>query len=183
MRIAIQLLVLALGVIPLRAAPTLTAWVPNRWLPQGEMRLYAHETKPRIEVVLHTRHLDRVLKAIEEKERKNWGAHPEAARYIQELRAARAGRPLTRSGGMENLIIEFIGGPDHEIRFLTAEVESGSGSPGLRVRNPIRISSYQPESEYLLRNMALILADRLDVSREEAETILRGSERETKDSD
>ncbi len=174
MSIALQLLLFAFAAAPLCAAPTLTAWVPNRWLPQGEMRLYAHETEPRIEIVLHTRYLDRVLKAIEEKERENWGAHPEADRYVKELRAARAGRPLTRSGGKENLIIEFIGGPEHEIRFLTAEVESASGSPGLRVLNPIRISAYQPEASYLLRNMALILVDRLDVSLEDAENKLRG---------
>lgn len=173
MKIAVHVLLLAFAAVPLRAAPTLSAWLPNRWLPQGEMRLYAHETEPRIEIVLHTRHLDRVLKAIEEKERGNWGAHPEATRYLQALRAARAGRALLRSGGKENLIIEFIGGPDREIRFHTAEVESAAGSPGLRVRNAVRLSSYQPEASYLLRNMALILVDRLGVSIEEAEKKLR----------
>jgi hypothetical protein len=152
----------------------LTSWVPNRWLPQGELRLYTEAAGPRIEIVLHTRHLDRVLRAIEQKERANWGDHPEAARYLAALARARAARTLVKDGARENFVIEFQGGAEGGIRFLTATIETTSGAPGLRMSQPVLIASYNPAADYLHRNMALILADRLGIPLEEASARLRG---------
>mgnify|MGYP005859514091 CR=1 FL=1 len=153
----------------------LASWVPNRWLPQGELRLYNEAAGPRIEIVLHTRFLDRVIRTIEQKERANWGNHPEAGRYLAALAQARRDPALMRTDTRENFVIEFIGSAEGQVRFLTAAVATGSGTPGLRLEKPAPLASYTPDPTYLRENMARILMDQLGLSREEAAKRLAGN--------
>lgn len=153
----------------------LASWVPNRWLPQGELRLYNEAAGPRIEIILHTRFLDRVIRTIEQKERANWGNHPEASRYLTALAKARRDPALQRTDARENLVIELIGSTEGQVRFLTAAVATGSGTPGLRLEKPDLLASYTPDPTYLRANMARILMDQLGLSREEAAKRLDGN--------
>lgn len=155
-----------------------TAPLPNRWMPQGEFRLYSEPHETRIEIVLHTRFLDRVLNAIAEKEKANWGPdHPEARQYLELLANARQRlEPVARFGARASLVIEFsdasTGGV---IRISSARVTEVDGH--LQVEQPVELASFAPSQAYLRRNMALILADRLDVSMETAEQRLSGATR------
>jgi len=141
------------------AEPVLSAPLPNRWIPQGELRLFATADETRIEVALHTRFLDRVLKAITEKETANWGAHPDARRYLAALTAAREQlRAQSNRPSHETLLIEFIDARTGGVVRLSST----------QLPDAAPLDAFAPDPDYLRRNMALILADRLDLTEAEA---------------
>lgn len=153
-----------------------TALLPNRWMPQGEMRLMAEPDETRVEVVLHTRFLDRVLRAIAEKETENWGTHnADAQRYLAALADARQRvKSVPHEGAHESLLIEFVeASTGGVVRLSAARVTATDGQPRFRVESPTLLTAFAPTPEYLRRNMAMILADRLDISVEAAEQRLR----------
>lgn len=175
--------IIALGLVALapllaRANDPVTAWVPNRWLPQGEVRFLPGDGEARIEVVLHTRHLDRVLRAIADKERANWGDdHPDARRYLQFLDEAKAAlRARAGEAGRETLILAFsLDGGGGRISGRTGTVEQRDGTPALEVGESAELTGYTPSPAYLARNAMLILEDSLGMSREEALNALTAS--------
>lgn len=150
--------------------------LPNRWMPQGEMRLQTTTNEARIEVVLHTRFLDRVLRAITDKEKANWGAdNSDAQRYVTALADARAQlKTRHQTGPYENLVIEFVAATTGTVvRLSSANVTSANETPRLRIEGVAPLTSFAPSPEYVRRNMALILADRLDLTPEQAEEQLQ----------
>lgn len=151
-----------------RAEPVVTAPIPNRWMPQGEMRLFNGAGEARIEVLLHTRFLDRVLRAIAEKETENWGEHPDAQRYLAALSAARTSELVrTRGAARETLLIEFVDArTSGAVRVSAATVTDAS--PHMRVEGARVLAAFDPDPGYLRRNMALILTDQLGLTPEEA---------------
>ncbi|HMP75255.1 MAG TPA: hypothetical protein PKE12_03060 [Kiritimatiellia bacterium] len=153
-----------------RAEPALVAPVPNRWVPQGEVQLFNAPEETRIAVVLHTRFIDRVLRTIATKERGNWGEHPDAQRYIAALDTARTSALVRVKGAShESLIIEFVDTRTSGVVSVSAAaVNAGGGASHLRAEPVAVLASFVPDTGYLRRNMALILADQLGITPEAA---------------
>lgn len=176
MRCATVILLALLSGTPALAEVLRAGWVPNRLIPQGQVQLHGTGSVSSIQVVLHTRFLDRVVKAIAEKESANWPAeHPDARSYIDHLHAARAELKRDTGGdGKEAMVIDFQLEADRPVvAWSTGKVEEDAhGHLVLREAKPL--IRWEPSPEYLARNAELILEDTFGISRAQAQAWLRG---------
>ncbi len=87
--------------------------VPNRVIPQGEVRLVRRGGTAVVQTVLQTRFGKRVMNRITHNELRNWGDHRDAASYIDALEDAFAEYEKLRSaeGKQMALVIDFVDSP------------------------------------------------------------------------
>ncbi len=152
------------------------AWIPNRWMPQGQVQVVREDDGVNVHVLLHTRFLDRVVHAITAKESAHWPAeHPDAAAYIATLHLARADLKAQTGGrGQEALKIAFrLGSDEPQIVWSTGTMTTGPDDR-LVLQNARPLRTLTPTRDYLVQNAALILADNFAITIEDAQRWLAG---------
>jgi hypothetical protein len=158
-----------------RADVVRMGWVPNRWMPQGQVQVRHDATCASVVVVLDSRFLDRVVAAIVEKEQRNWPAdHPDTIMYLASLRAAREDvRQHTGGRGRETLAIALILDPeDPRIEWSTGPV-GHDAQHHAAINGPRLLRTDRPSRAYLERNAELILEDSFGLTTGEARALLR----------
>lgn len=163
-----------------RADLVSAAWIPTSVFPQGRVRAITRDDGLTLEVLLHSRYLDRLVHAIIQKEQANWPEdHPDAASYIEGVRRARAEvKKLTGGRGRETLRISFILQPKGGvIEWATGPLRESRGEWILE--NPRPLHAFTPTRAYLLRNAALILQDSLRYSEDDAWALVGADKPET----
>jgi hypothetical protein len=85
------------------------AEVPNRIIPQGEVRLVERGAEVVVQSVIETRFPGKVLSKIVKSERKNWPGNPEMETYVTALEEAFAEYGNRTMG--TSLAIDFVAGP------------------------------------------------------------------------
>lgn len=164
------------GVVAAAHVEVLAAeWVPSSLLPQGQVRLLTAPGGWRLDVLLHTRFLDRIVRSIAAKETANWSKeHPDASAYIERLALARADVRQTSGGRRrEVLMISLILTTEtHRIEWSTGDVRVSGGHWVLD--QPKLLQSFVPRRDYLQRNAELILQDSLGLSEDVARNLLAG---------
>ena len=135
------------------------AWVPNSWVPQGEIRLIQRDQQAVVQSVLWTRHLGLVADHIAGRERDGWGDDPSAAAYVAALRACVADVMKGESpSGPRALAIDFIAGPQGEqVVFSRPQVRKGES--GLELDEGPVLRRMQLPAAYVRRNQYRILDD------------------------
>jgi len=148
-----------------------SGWVPNALLRQGQVSLVSREDGTRIEVLLNSRFMDRVVNRIIEKEQRNWPANqPDAMAYIKTTSESR--RQAREHEGVEVLQIVFSLMPAPGlIIWRTGSAQSDAGDRW-HLHSPVEIARIEPSREYLIRNAALILADSLGFDEREIREML-----------
>lgn len=151
-----------LAVVPARASDEVVAraYVPNRWLPQGEVRLVRRDDAVAVQTVLLTRFETRVERYILEQEEANWPEHPDAEAYARALRDAVAEYRDRRDevGREVGLVIDFVQeGEATEVRFGFASVRRTGDGFAVDAVSPW--SRLDPTDDYVRRNQELILED------------------------
>jgi hypothetical protein len=156
-----RLVILLLFAAPVLAEPVAHGWIPSRLLRQGHVQLMEQDEGLQLEILLHTRFMDRVVNTIVEKEQGNWpDDHPYAAAYIRLLKEARV---LVRSDdGRESMRIVFSLLPEPgEVSWYGGEVDD---EPEIwRMSEPRLLARHEASRDYLLRNAALIIEDSLGI--------------------
>lgn len=145
------------------------AWIPTSVFPQGRVRAITRDDGLTLEVLLHSRFLDRLVHAIVQKEQANWPRnHPDATAYIEGMLRTRAEvKRLSGGRGRETLRISFILQPGGGvIEWATGTLRESHGEWILD--NPRPLHTFTPTRAYLLRNAALILQDSLRYSEDDA---------------
>jgi hypothetical protein len=118
--------------------------VPNRFIPQGEIRLIDRSTEVVVQSAIKTRYPGKVFSKISKSEKKNWPGNPEMETYLSALEAAFAEYEKREKGTV--LAIDFTAGPGGtrvDIRF-----------PPAPVWRSLRLSA-----AYVQKNQEYILAD------------------------
>ena len=162
-----MILLLSATTIPAQAELLTSAWVPNSLLPQGQVQWIEDADGMRVQVLLHSRFMDRVVSSIIEKETRNWATnHPDAAGYIQGLNEARQHvQTQTKGRGRESLAIVFSLTPlPGHISWLTGDIKKNA-SGLLVLENPSLLTSRQPSRTYLVRNAVLVVEDSTGMER------------------
>jgi hypothetical protein len=160
-----------------RAELLSAAWIPTSIFPQGRVRAIARDDGLTLEVLLHSRYLDRLVQAIIEKENANWPEdHPDATAYIEGVLRARAEvKKLTGGRGRETLRISFILQPKGGvIEWTTGALRESRGEWILDTPRPLH--TLTPSRAYLVRNAALILQDSLRYSEKDARALVGADE-------
>jgi hypothetical protein len=174
-RLAAVGLAVCSGFAAARAEVLASGWIPASILPQGQVCLLAAPGGWRLDVVLHTRFLDRAVRSIVEKETANWPKdHPDASAYLEGLALARAEVKQQSGGrGREVLKISLILTPEtRTVEWSTGDVGESEGH--WIVKNPTVLRSFEPSRDYLLRNAGLILQDSLRISEDAARDLVAG---------
>jgi len=137
-----------------------SGWVPNALLRQGQVSLVSREDGTRVEVLLNSRFMDRVVNRIIGKEQNNWPANqPDAMAYIKATIGSR--KQLQEHDGVEVLQIVFSLMPAPGlITWRTGSVRADA-EDRWHLQSPVEIARIEPSREYLIRNAVLILADSL----------------------
>lgn len=155
-----------LAILFLLAAPALAesvahGWIPSRLLRQGQVQLMEQDDGLRLEILLLTRFMDRVVNTIIEKEEGNWSpGHPDAAAYIRLLKEARD--DVRTESGPEAMRIVFTLLPEPgDVTWYTGAVDTESDI--WRMTGPRLLARHEASREYLLRNAALIIEDSLGI--------------------
>jgi len=154
-----------------------TAWIPNRWMSQGQVHVVREGGVVNVHVLLHTRFLDRVVSAIAEKESAHWPEdHPDTAAYIATLHLARADlKAQTRGYRQEALKIAFrLGVDEQRIVWSTGTMTTGPDDRWV-LQHAYPLRTLTPGHDYLVRNAALILADNFAITLEDAQRWLAGN--------
>ncbi len=156
-----RLVILLLLSMPALAEPVVHGWIPSRMLRQGHVQLVDENESLQLEILLHTRFMDRVVNTIVEKEQGNWpDDHPDAVAYIRLLKEA---RELVRSDdGRESMRIVFSLLPEPGgVSWYGGEVDD---EPEIwRMSEPRLLARHEASRDYLLRNAALIIEDSLGI--------------------
>ena len=149
-----------------------SGWVPNSFLPQGQVQLVSEENRMSVRVLLHTRFLDRVVHGIANKEKANWQGDHDAVTYIHLLQLARSDvKAATGGRGKETMMISFViqeGGGN--VEWATGKVTEENGTLVMDEARILR--TFSPSPGYLLTNAVLILEDSLGMSRDKAHELL-----------
>jgi hypothetical protein len=151
-----------------------SGWIPNRWTPQGQVQVIDEADGFCVNIVLHTRFMDRVVKAIIGKETANWTTnHADAATYITLISEARNDiKKMSAANDKEAMQISFrLNQHESAVVWATGEVQEDSFDHWSML-NPIIIRSFAPSRAYLRANAELILEDSLGMTREEARHLL-----------
>ena len=150
-----------LSAAPAMAETVVHGWIPSRILRQGQVQLVDENERVQLEVLLHSRFMDRVVNTIVEKEKKNWGNdHADAASYIEQLKRAR--ESVRIPDGPESLMIVFSLRPaPGEIAWYTGEVDHQPEA--WRMKEPRLLARLEASRDYVMRNAGLILEDSLGV--------------------
>lgn len=156
-----RLVIVMLLASPVSAEPIAHGWIPSRLLKQGHVQLVENDEGLQLEILLHTRFMDRVVKAIIEKELGNWSAgNPDASAYIQRLKQVR--EDVRAESGPESMRIVFSLLPEPgEVVWYGGDVDTDAEI--WRMPQPHLLARYQFSRDYLLRNAALIVEDSLGV--------------------
>ncbi len=149
------------------AVRVLSAPIPNALLRQGEVRVFEDGDRVWIQTVLHTRFPERVIRAICEKEARNWPPEREGNRDSRAYcEALRAWMPELAAGpGPAQWTIEFSAGPAGAALRLSAPGEGG-GERGIERPAPA------VSATYIRGNMTAILQDQFGQGRDR-ETAMR----------
>lgn len=83
--------------------------VPNRFIPQGEVRLVDRGTEIVVQSAIKTRYPGKVFRKISKSEKINWPGNPEMEFYLSALEAAFAEYEKREKGTV--LTIDFTAGP------------------------------------------------------------------------
>jgi hypothetical protein len=153
------------------------AFVPSAERPQGEVRIVRRGDAVVVQTLLYTRVLKRIVRAIGDKERRNWPAgaagHDDMERYLAALEAfrsaaaapaaapAQAGPAGTSAGPADRRVqalIEFIDAPAGPFVAIGAATFEGTGKD-VRVRARATPTVPALGADYVRRNMPLIVAD------------------------
>lgn len=139
-------------------------WIPSRMLRQGHVQGVKDHHGTRLEILLHSRFMDRVINSIISKEQTNWGLdHPDASAYLETLKAVR--ERIRQPEGRESMLIVWdLADEAGEVRWYGGTVDENV-SPW-RMTEPLLLTNLNVAHAYLLRNAALILEDSLDLSPE-----------------
>jgi len=149
-------------------------WIPNRIMPQGQVQVVRIENGFSIDILLHTRHMDRVVKAIIGKETANWPTnHPDASAYIDLIQRARADvQKSSPAHGKEAMLISFrLNQNESVVEWATGAIEH-TATDHLSMPTPTVIHSRTTSRSYLRTNSELILEDSLGMTRDEARHLL-----------
>lgn len=157
-----------------------SAFVPSRWLPQGEVLLLRRGDAVVMQTVLFSSYLDRVVAEIRRKEQALWPpgrqGHADSERYLDALAAAREG--IRRDAGQDRpgrqrqkLLIEFIlSGRAALLALFEPDIEEKDGHYRVTAKRPISVLDLSPV--YVRGNIYEIAWDALRMSREESEALL-----------
>lgn len=151
-----------------------SGWIPNRMIPQGQVQVVRAENGFRVDILLHTRHMDRVVKAIIEKETGNWPTnHPDAIAYMEMITLAREDiRKISPDHEKETLMISFrLNQHESLVVWATGTIEKTKDNH-LFMPDPTITRSWMASRSYLRTNAELILEDSLGMSRDEARHLL-----------
>lgn len=156
-----QLVILMMLASPVLAEPIAHGWIPSRLLKQGHVQLVENDDGLQLEILLHTRFMDRVVNAIVEKEQGNWpGENPDASAYIRCLKQVR--EDVRAESGPESMRIVFSLLPEPgDVAWYGGDVDTDAEI--WRMPEPNLLVRHQVSREYLLRNAALIIEDSLGV--------------------
>lgn len=169
--LALECAALAVGTAA-RAETLAHGWVPSAWVPQGQVQLVEDPEGLRVEILLHSRFMDRIVKSIAEKEQGNWPAgHEDAEAYLRHLREAQRGLDEKRGKSAMKITWVLKPAPGH-VTWHTGEVRHDSEG-NLAMESPRLLGSFEPSRDYLVRNAALILEDSLKLTPSEVEKLLR----------
>lgn len=146
---------------PAMAETVVHGWIPSRLLRQGQVQLVDENNHVQVEILLHSRFMDRVVDTIIAKEQGNWGAdHPDASSFIQQLKQSR--ESVRTPDGPESLMIVFSLAPDPgHIAWYTGDVDQ-QVEPW-RMKEPRLLARLEASRAYVQRNAGLILEDSLGV--------------------
>jgi hypothetical protein len=161
-------------------------FVPSAEKPQGEVRIVRRDGHVVVQTLLYTRVLKRIIRAIGEKERRNWpggaAGHDDMERYLtalEDFRRAAAGTPGTGTTDADRrvqMLIEFIDAPAGALVAIGAATFEGSGDD-LRVRARVTPSVPALSADYVRRNMPLIVSDAFAIGPEDAAARLAAARR------
>ena len=149
-------------------------WIPNRWTPQGQVQVIDETDGFCVNIVFHTRFMDRIVKAIIGKETANWTTnHADAATYITLISEARNDiKKMSGANDKESMQISFrLNQHESSVVWATGEVKEDRPDRW-SMPNPTVIRSFEPSRAYLRANAELILEDSLGMTREEARNLL-----------
>ena len=161
-------------------------FVPSAEKPQGEVRIVRRDGHVVVQTLLYTRVLKRIIRAIGEKERRNWpggaAGHDDMERYLtalEDFRRAAAGTPATGTTDADRrvqMLIEFIDAPAGALVAIGAATFEGVGDE-LRVRARVTPSVPALSADYVRRNMPLIVADAFAIGPQDAAARLAAAQR------
>lgn len=153
------LAILILLATPALAEPVAHGWIPSRLLRQGHVQLVEQDDGLQLEILLHTRFMDRVVNTIIEKERGNWAPdHPDAVAYVRLLKQARD--EVRTESGPEAMRIVFALLPEPgDVAWYAGDVDTEADI--WRMPEPRLLARHEASRDYLLRNAALIIEDSL----------------------
>jgi hypothetical protein len=150
------------------------AYVPNRTIPQGEVRLVQRDGAAVVQSVLHTRFGKLAKKRITDKELKNWGDHRDATSYISAVEDAFNEYEKCRSaeGNQMALVIDFVDGPV-SARVEFSFVHVSREKHGFDIRPSTIWRSLPVTRDYLRKDQEYILADAFQEDSDEPLDCLR----------
>jgi hypothetical protein len=158
------------------------ALVPSEEDPHAEVRLVRRGAAAVMQTLIVSRLLKRVVGQIHEKETSLWPperkGHKDAARYVDALERAyrtvegRFRKQETRGDRRRKMLIEFIlSGETAIVAFLDPDIEGDFG--GFRIGRRELLEILPLSRHYVRENMHEISIDSMDLSRREAEEMLK----------
>jgi len=135
-------------------------YVPNRVIPQGEVRLVRRGCTAVVQTVLKTRFGERVMNRIIHTEMRDWGDHRDATSYLDALEDAFAEYEKRRlaEGKQMALVIDFVDSPvSAQVEFSFSRVSHEKH--GFDIQPSAAWRSLAVSRDYLRKDQEYILTD------------------------